>query len=66
MLAIIKKNFQLKIVGLYVHTCDKISSPCKSLFFKLPIIKSDKHLLAASAAFTRNNKISIVSRKNGI
>lgn len=47
-------------------TCDRISSPSKFLFFKLPIQKMDEHLLAARAPFTLYINCSTVSRIPGI
>lgn len=46
--------------------CEAISSPCKFLFFKLPIQKTDEQLLAARAPFTLKTSCSTVSRTVGI
>lgn len=47
-------------------TCDKISSPLRSLFFKLPAQKPDEQLFAANAAFTLYTNWASVSRNGGI
>lgn len=39
-------------VSVIVVLCERMSSPCKSLFFKLPIQNADEQLFAASAALT--------------
>lgn len=56
-------SVELRVID---EACEAISSPSKFLFFKLPIQKTDEHLLAARAAFTLNTSCSTVSRTAGI
>lgn len=49
-----------------VHTCDRISSPCKSLFFKLPAQNIDEQSFPTTAAWILYMSCDSVSRNCGI